>query len=172
MPQVTAARLAVLAAVACLTCSASAGAQSPAPPALTPNTITVTATGVVKPTPADAKSNESIAAAVEEAEAAATPRALADGLARATRLAQLAGMKLGSLLAIAEGGASSPFGLYGPFGQEGTFGPGRFCGTIRSSTLVRTKRGKRKRIVRTRHGCRIPREVSQTLTMTFAATAG
>jgi uncharacterized protein YggE len=171
MPHVTAVRLGVLAAAAFLTCSASAGAQSPAPPALTPNTITVTGTGEVKPTPADAKRNESIAAAVEEAKAAATPRALADGLARATRLAQLAGMKLGSLLAIAEG-ASAPFGFYGPYGQEGTFGPGRFCGTIRSSTLVKTKSGKRKRIVRTRRGCRVPREVSQTLTMTFAATAG
>jgi hypothetical protein len=115
-------------------------------------------------------SNESIAAAVEAAEAAASPRALADGVARAARLAQLSGMKLGSLLAIAEG-APSPFGFYGPYGQEGTFGPGRFCGTIRSSTLVKTKSGKRKRITHTRQGCRVPREVAQSLTMTFAATA-
>jgi len=163
-------RLAALAAsVTSMAFCASATAQSPAA-TTAPNTITVTGTGEVKPKPADPKSNDSIAKAVEEAAAAATPLAIADGRVRATTLAQLAGLTLGPLLAIAET-TNSPFGYFGPFGQQGTFGPGRFCGTIRSSRLVKTKSGKRKRVVRTRQGCRVPREIYASLTMTFASTA-
>jgi uncharacterized protein YggE len=149
-----------------LVCAAPAAAQAPAP-----NTITVTGTGSVKPSPQDRKSNASIAKAVEAAEAAATPLAIADGRARAANLASLAGMTLGPLIAISEG-VPSPFGFYGPvYGEQGTFGPGKFCGTVRTPIFRRTPNGGRK-LVRTRahRTCRIPPQVSESLGMTFATT--
>jgi hypothetical protein len=149
-----------------LACAAPAAAQAPAPP----NTITVTGTGVVTPAPQDRKSNASIAKAVEDAEAAATPLAIADGRARAADLARVAGMTLGPLVAISEG-AASPFGFYGPvYGQQGTFGPGKFCGTVRTPIFRRTPSGARKLVrTRARHTCRVPPQVTESLGMTFAA---
>jgi uncharacterized protein YggE len=167
MAHLSSARAAGAAVLLSLACAAPAAAQSPAPP----NTITVTGTGVVKPAPQDRKSNASIAKAVRDAEAAATPLAIADGRARAANLAGLAGMTLGQLIAITEG-ATSPFGFYGPvYGQQGTFGPGKFCGTVRVPIFRRTANGGRKLVrTRTRHTCRIPPQVTATLGMTFATT--
>ena len=159
-------RTAVVAALAALTCAAPAAAQQAGPQ---PETITVNATGTVTPEPSDRKSNASIKTAVEAAERAATPLAIADGQARAKRLAELSGMTLGPLMAIAEA-QPSPF-FYTPFGQSGTFGPGRFCGTVRRAIFVTTKRGTRKRVgFRTLRTCRIPPRITATLVMTFAAT--
>lgn len=169
MPDLRRTRAGLVVAFASLACAAPAGAQvTPAAPA--PHTITVTGTGTVKPTPADRNSNASIAAAVEAAENAATPLAIRDGQTRAQNLANLSGMTLGALLAIAEGQAF-PYGPFGPFGQSGTFGPNRFCGTIRRPIYVKTKQGKRKRVgFRTRRACRVPAHVSTSLTMTFRAS--
>ncbi len=170
MPHLSAGRGSLLAAAASVAFTASASAQgTSATPA--PNTITVTGTGQVRPSPANARSNRSIAEAVRRARTAATPLALQDGRARAARLAQLSGLTLGPLLAIAEA-SPSPFGPFGPFGQEGTFGPGRFCGTIRTSRLVRTKAGQRRRVFRFRRACRVPLEVVERLTMTFGSSTG
>jgi hypothetical protein len=91
----------------------------------------VTGTGAVTPKPANRTSNASIAAAVEKAEQAATPLAIGDGQVRAKRLADLSGMTLGPLLAIAETQAV-PYGIIVPFGGIGPFGPARFCGTVRT----------------------------------------
>lgn len=160
---------ALVVATTALAGAAPASAQSPA---LEPNTITVTGTGTVRPAPADRNSNASIVAAVEQAERAALPLALDDGRARAARLAQLAGMTLGPLLAIAEP-AAAPYGPFGPFavGPIGTFGPDRFCGTIRTPVYRRTKSGRRKRVgVRSRRVCRVPRQIAASVTMTFRAT--
>lgn len=163
-------RAGLAAAIASLACAAPAAAQQVTPGTPAPNTITVTGTGEAKPTPANRNSNASIAAAVEAAEKAATPLAVSDGQARAKKLAELTGMTLGALLAIAEA-SPSPYGVFGPFGRPGTFGPGRFCGTVRTPIFVRTKRGTRKRVgFRTRRVCRVPPEVSASLTMTFGAT--
>ena len=165
MSHIRSARAAGAAVLATLVCAAPAAAQAPAPP----NTITVTGSGSVKPSPQDRKSNASIATPGEDAGAAATPLAIADGRARAERLAGLAGLTLGPLIAISVG-APSPFGFYGPvYGQQGTFGPGKFCGTVRVPIFRRTPNGARKLVrTRTRHTCRIPPQVTESLGMTFA----
>lgn len=171
MPRCISARSTLGGLLAALACAAPASAQAPASPSLQPNTITVTGSATVKPKPENRNSSTSIAAAVEAAEQAAVPLALTDGRTRATELARLSGMSLGSLLAVAEA-LSSPYGYIGPFGQEGTFGPGRYCGTIRRAVFVRTKSGKRKRVFRARRTCRVPSRVTASFTMTFAATPG
>lgn len=172
MPRCISARSTLGVLLATLACAAPASAQTPASPSLQPNTITVTGSATVKPKPENRKSSTSIAAAVEAAEQAAVPLALTDGRTRATELARLAGMTLGSLLAIADAPAS-PYGYFGPFGQEGTFGPGRYCGTVRTPVFRTTKSGRRKVVrFRKRHTCRVPTRVSASFTMTFAATPG
>lgn len=161
-------------AVASLACAGPAAGQAPAPPPpLPPTTVTVTGTGTVKPTPADRKNNASIAKAVAEAKTAAAPLAIADGRARATSVAALNGLRLGTLLAITEGPTGgTPFFFVGAYGgQDGTFGPGRFCGTIRRVVFRTDSAGKRKR-VRTRpiRTCRVPTRVSVSYGMTFSTT--
>jgi uncharacterized protein YggE len=165
----TRAALAITATV--LTCAAPAAAQTATQPSLAPDTLTVTGTAAVKPTPVNRNSNASIIAAIEKAEDAVTPRALADGRDRAAKLAGLSGMTLGALLAVAET-SPSPYGpFFGPFSQSGSFGPGDYCGTVRRPVYRRTKQGTRKRVGwRSRRVCRIPAQVSTSLTMTFAAT--
>ncbi|HEV2777566.1 MAG TPA: hypothetical protein VGV90_18395 [Solirubrobacteraceae bacterium] len=160
--------VAVSLACAC-TAPAVAQAQVPAPPP--PTTISVTGTGTVKPTPLNRRSNASIAKAVRDAKAAATPLALADGRARAAILAAQTGLGLGALLGITEGSASA-FPFFGPsYGQEGTFGPGRFCGTIRVPIFRRTANGGRRVVrFRSRHGCRVPAQVVTSLGMSFSTT--
>jgi len=171
MSRIRTARAAGAVVIASLACATPAAAQAPpAPPPLT--TVTVSGSGIVKPTPLNRKSNASIAKAVRDAKAAATPLAIADGRARAANLATQTGMVLGQLIAVTEGG-SAPFGFFGPFyGQEGTFGPGKFCGTVRTPIYRKAADGKRKRVgFRTRHTCRVPPQVSASLGMTFATTA-
>ena len=169
MPVPVRTRVGLVVALASLVCVASASAQQAAPSGLQPNTITVTGTGTVTPKPANRTSNASIAAAVERAETAATPLAIGDGQGRAKRLADLSGMTLGPLLAIAETQAV-PYGIILPFGGIGTVGPGRFCGTARTPLFATTKQGKRKRVgFRARRVCRVPPQVSTSLTMTFGA---
>lgn len=169
MPRIRRTRATAAVVIASLACAAPAVAQAPAP---APHTsIAVNATGTVKPTPVNRRSNASIAKAVRDAKAAATPLAIADGRARAANLAALSGMVLGQLLTIVEGGAS-PTGFFGPYyGQEGTFGPGRFCGTLRRPITRRTSDGKRRRVgVRAVHTCRVPAQVTTNLAMTFATS--
>jgi uncharacterized protein YggE len=169
MPRLSRTRAALTVATASLACAAPAAAQTPAQPAAAPNTITVNGTGAAKPTPAVRNSNASIVAAVERAQNAATPLALVDGRARAAKLAQLSGLALGPLLAIAET-SPSPYGVFGPFGQIGSFGPGEYCGTVRRPIYRRTKQGRRRRVgIRTRRVCRVPPQVSANLAMTFGA---
>ena len=163
-------RAAIAVVAVTLACApAAADAQVPAPPP--PPTITVTGTGTVKPTPLNRQSNASIARAVRDAKAAATPLAFADGRERAENLAAQTGLVLGALLGITEG-ATSGFAFFGPsYGQEGTFGPGRFCGTIRMPILRRTANGGRRVVrFRSRHGCRVPAQVVTSLGMSFSTT--
>ena len=166
------ARAAGAVVIASLACAVPAAAQTGAPAPSPPPTIGVTGTATVKPTPLNRKSSPSIAKAVRDARAAATPLALADGRARAANLAAQAGFVLGPLLEITESPAS-PFAFaIGPmYGQEGTFGPGKYCGTVRTPIFRRTPSGGRKLVrYRTRHTCRVPPRVGATLGMTFATT--
>ena len=129
-------------------------------------------TGQVVPTRVP-QSSASIAAAVEAARRAALPRAIGNGRGRAAALASVSGLTLGPLLAIAETASlSNVFPYPSPYGENGTFGPGRYCGTIRRSTYTRDAAGNRKRTgSRSVRSCRIPREVTKTVTMTFAASS-
>lgn len=162
MPSISSGRSILLAGGLALAFTASAAAQDAATPA-----ITVNGTAQVKPKPRDRNDEASIAKAVRRAHAAATPLAIADGNARAATLAGLAGVTLGPVLEIAQA-PPTPFPYFGLGGQDGTFGPGKYCGTIRSSRLTKTKGGKRRRVVTTRHGCRVPTAVTETLSMTFS----
>ena len=142
---------------------ASAVAQQPAPGR------TVGASGVASvkvKAPSDRTHEAPIRAAVEAAEDKALPRALVDARSKAADLAKLSGLTLGAIVSISDT-QSSP---YGPF-FYGTFGPDRFCGTIRTAIVKRSKDGKRHRVgTRTRHTCRVPPTVTSTLSVTFAAT--
>lgn len=160
---------AATATAAALALAVPAGAQQP----LSPGTLTVVGTGQVVPTPRDRNSNTSIAAAVERARSAALPRAIVNGRVRAVALASVSGLTLGPLLAIAEAASlSNVFPYASPYGENGTFGPGRYCGTIRRVIYKRDAAGKRKRAgFRSVRSCRIPREVSMSVTLTFAASA-
>jgi uncharacterized protein YggE len=156
----------VLAALAVLVPSGGALAQEPAP---TPS-VTAAGTASVEPTPHDANSEASIRKAVEVAEDKALPRALAEARVHAARLAQLAGLTLGAIIAI-DDSPQSPFGFYGPFGAYGTFGPDRYCGTVHTPRFRRDAAGHRHRVgTRTRRVCRVPRTVTSTVKVTFAAT--
>ncbi|MEA2142231.1 MAG: uncharacterized protein QOI64_661 [Solirubrobacteraceae bacterium] len=157
--------------IASAACAAPAAAQTPGPPApQPPPTVTVTGSGTVKPSPLNRRSEASIAKSVRDAKATATPLAIADGRTRAANLAAQAGLVIGPLLGISEGGSGAPPFFFSPFGQEGTFGPGKFCGTVRTPIYRKTADGKRKRVgVRTRHACRVPTQVTASLAMTFAS---
>lgn len=157
-------RLVASVAVSVLSAS-SAQAQTPAPER------TVAAQGVASVkvvAPKDRKHEAPIRAAVEAAEAKALPRAMAAAREKATELARLSGLTLGSIISISDA-QTSP---YGPFGFYGTFGPDRFCGTVRTAVFRTDKTtGKRKRVgFRTRHTCRVPSTVTSSLTVTFSAT--
>lgn len=159
VPSAIAALIALLGAAAM---AAPAGAQQPEP-----NTLTVIGYGQARVTPKDRNSNESIKAAVEEAEGRALPSAIAEGRERAAALATAAGLQLGELMAVAEL-ADQPF--YGPFGPvQGAFGPGRYCGNIPRFVRRRDAQGRLRRVRRgSRRICRFPEAVPARLAMTFA----
>jgi Protein of unknown function (DUF541) len=147
----------------------AADAQAPAAPAKSVTTIGVGA-GSVKPK--DRKSNASIKEAVEAADAAARPKAIAEARERATELAQAAGLTLGGITSVSEASQVPYYGPFGvPYALQGTFGPGKFCGTIRTSRRVRDSNGNFRRVPGKRHRvCRFPSTINVSLTVTFAAT--
>lgn len=161
---------AALALAATLLVAPAAGAQAPAPT----RTVTANATGRVTVDRNVAQNSKAIAAAVEAARNKAIPPAIAKAREDAQRLAAAAGLTLGPLVSVSEPQPSPFFG--GPagaaYGAEGTFGPGKFCGRIRTPIRRRNARG---RLVftgrfRSCFGCRVPGEVTQTVTATFAAS--
>jgi hypothetical protein len=144
-------------------------AEAQAPPAKSVTTIGI---GTASVKPADRKSNASIKEAVDAADDAARPKAIASAKERATELAQASGLTLGGITSVSE---ASQFPYYGPFGPpyalQGTFGPGKFCGTTRSSHLKRDKNGNVHRVLGKRHRvCRFPSTINVQLTVTFAAS--
>ena len=144
-------------------------AEAQAPPVKSVTTIGI---GTASVTPKDRKSNASIKEAVDAADGAARPKAIASARERATELAQAAGLTLGGITSVSE---ASQFPYYGPFGPpyalQGTFGPGKFCGTIRTSHLKRDSNGRVHRVLGKRHRvCRFPSTINVSLTVTFAAS--
>jgi Protein of unknown function (DUF541) len=144
-------------------------AEAQAPPAKSVTTIGI---GTASVKPKDRKSNTSIKEAVEAADTAARPKAIASARERATELAQAAGLTLGGITSVSE---ASSFPYYGPFGApyalQGTFGPGKYCGTVRSSHLKRDSKGNVRRVLGKRHRvCRFPSTINVSLTVTFAAS--
>ena len=148
----------------------AAEAQAPAPaPA---RTITAIAAGRATVNKDVAQNSKAIAAAVEAARNRAIPLAIASAREEAQRLAAAGGLTLGPLVSVSEPEPGPFFG--GPvgaaYGAEGTFGPGRFCGQIRTPIRRRDARGVLRNTgrVRSRFGCRVPGEVAQTVSATFA----
>lgn len=130
-------------------------------------TVTAIGTGIAQVKPADRHDNASIKRAVARATSRALPRAIADAKRDASALAAGYGLTLGDVISVAET-PSSPFGGFGYTEAEGPFGPGRYCGQIRRS-VIRRINGERRRVIRSRRVCSFPRQVSQSVTVTYAA---
>jgi uncharacterized protein YggE len=156
--------LASVLATAAALAPAAAQAQAPA------KSVTAIGTGTAKVTPNDRKSNASIKAAIDRADAAARPKAMAAARERGVELAQSAGLTLGAIVAVAET-PPSPFGPFNTYGLQGTFGPGKYCGVVRAFHIRRDSRGVIHRVAGRRHrACRFPSQDSVSLSVTFAAT--
>jgi hypothetical protein len=113
-----------------------------------------------------------IAAAVEAARNRAIPLAIANAREEARRIAAAGRMTLGAVVSVTAPPPSPFFG--GPIGAahgaEGTFGPGRYRGRIRTPITRRTADGRRVGTgrLRSHFGSRVPGEVAQTASATFA----
>jgi uncharacterized protein YggE len=154
--------LAALAAVAtvCL-CPALASAQG--------RTITAIGTGVVEVRPADRDSNASIVAAIERAEEAAVPRAIADSREYGELIARTLGVTLGAVQSVDQNLQTAPF--YPPGFTTGSFGPGQFCGRVSRFVRRRDASGRLRRVRRgSRRICRFPARVQVSLAVTYAVT--
>jgi len=146
----------------------AATAQAPAP--APGRTITATAAGRVTIPRDIARNSKAIGAAVEAAHDRAVRLAIANAREEAVRLAAAGGLTLGALVTVAEAQPSPFFGGSSVYGADGTFGPGKFCGQIRTPIRRRTASGRLQTVGSRAHfGCRIPPEVSQAVSATFAA---
>ena len=157
--------------VATLIAAPAARAQAPAPA----RTITATAAGrVTVDRDGLAQNSKAIGAAVDAARDRAIPLAIANAREEAQRIAAAGGLTLGPLVSVSEPQPSPFFGgpLGGAYGTEGTFGPGKFCGQIRTPIRRRDAQGRLVSTgrVRSRFGCRVPSEVAQTVSATFAVS--
>ena len=162
--------LAAAALGATLLVAPAARAQAPAPT----RTITAVAAGRAPVNRDVAQNSKAIAAAVEAARDRAIPLAIATAREEAQRLAAAGGLTLGPLQSVAEPQPSPVLGgpSGGAYGTEGTFGPGKFCGRIRTAIRRRNAAGQLRPTgrFRSRFGCRVPAEVAQTVTATFAVS--
>ena len=148
--------------LAALSAAPSAVAQAPA----APETVTATATARVDVQRPTRLSDRTIAAAVERARRDLAPEALVLVRREAVALGYAAGVRVGRLISLQD----SPLGPFGPFDYQaqGTFGPGRFCGQV-ARVRVRTVNGQRRRVrVGSRRTCRVPPQVSRTVSATYA----
>jgi hypothetical protein len=170
MPARRSVPLAAAVLAAALLVAPAAHAQAPAPA----RTITAIATGRATVDKSVAQNSKAIAAAVEAARNRAIPLAITNAREEAQRLAAAGGLTLGPLQSVAEPQPSPFFGGPGggPYGTEGTFGPGKFCGKIRTPIRRRTAAGQLRFTgrFRSRFGCRVPSEVAQTVSATFAVS--
>jgi hypothetical protein len=118
-----------------------------------------------------ARNSKAIGEAVEAARAEALTAAIAAAREEGARVAGAGGLALGELWSVAEIGPT-PFGPFGSYGSDGTFGPGKYCGTVRNPIFRRLPSGRRvlEGRGRPRFTCRFPADVTQTISVTFAAT--
>lgn len=135
---------------------AGGGAPPPTAPDPAPRTVVAHGDGIAEVVRPRVHADGTIQRAVGAARQAAIPKAVEAARAEAQVLARSAGLKLGE--PIAAGRAVAPPGYWEP--DQGHFGPGRWCGRI----VTRRRDGVR----RSRHGCKIPREQTTRVTVTFA----
>lgn len=149
--------------------AAVANAQEPAP--APQRTLVAAGVGTIKVTPKDAKSNDSIKAAIADATAKALPAAIQDARTQAGQLAAAAGVTLGPLVSVSNEAQPSFGGVYyGPiYPATGSFGPGQYCGTVRTRSVHVDKNGKRHYGKPKAHRvCRVPPVVQRAVALTFA----
>lgn len=158
-------RVVVVSAVVLAALAAAVPASAADPPA---RTVTAVASASVKVKKDVAQTDAAIGAAVEAARAKVGPAAVANATEEAQRLAAAGKLTLGPLISIAES-PPFPFGPYAPYGVDGTFGPGKFCGTIRTPIFHKGKNGRRvfTHKFRSHPGCRVPPQVTATISATF-----
>jgi hypothetical protein len=128
--------------------------------------VTATGTAAVKVVPKDRNSDASIAAAVEAAQVASIPGAMAQAREYALRYAQAAGLTLGAVVSVSDAQNGGYGG--GPFG--GPFGPNQFCGIV-PQPIFKVVKHRRKQVgTKQVRRCFVPRFASATLTVTYSAT--
>jgi hypothetical protein len=155
--------LAILAAMA-------AACLFPALASAQERTVTALGTGVVDVRPGDRDSNASIEAAIERAEQAAVPRALADSREYAELIAQNLGVTLGAVQSVDQNVQNGPI-FYPPGLTTGSFGPGQFCGRVSRFVRRRDSNGRLRRVRRgSRRLCRFPSRVQVSLAVTYVVS--
>ncbi len=134
----------------------------------TGSSVTATGTASVRVTPKDRHSNASIKAAVEAAQNAGIPLAIADAKEYAAKYAAAARLTLGPIVAVSDEVSN---GYFGPGQFIGPFGPEQYCGTIRQPVFKLLKNHRRK-LVRFKkvHRCFVPFQEITTLAVTYSAT--
>lgn len=135
--------------VAALLAPASASAQLGTPV----EGISVTGVGRVQVREPARQTEASVQRAVDVAQRAALPRALADASRKATELSRLSGVPLGGIFSVVE----TNFG-----GDFGSFGPDGYC----RETPARPARGSRP-AQRARTTCRVPETATTTVFVTY-----
>jgi hypothetical protein len=123
------------------------GGPPPANRGYPPPGVTVIGFATVPVAASNKNTEVEIRRAVERADERARPRAFNDARGRAEELAAIAGMRVGAVWAVSQD-PNVPYPGSGV--NQGTFGGNSFCGMMRG-----------------RHGCRAPREVTVYLTVTF-----
>jgi hypothetical protein len=145
---------------ATLTIVYAVGSSGPAGP----KTVAAAGIGVVKVRPRDRHSEASIEAAVAAAQKAGIPLAISNAGEYAGKYASAAGLVLGSVSSVSDGGGGYGFGFVGPFG------PNRYCGKI-ASPIVRIRHGHRRVVGFKRvHRCFVPPVEVTSLSVTYTAT--
>jgi hypothetical protein len=134
-------------------------------------TVTAVGSSLNPVTPSDRTDNAAILAAIAAAKNAGIGPAMAAARTRAEQLAQAAGLTLGAVQGIEEGGGAGTFFFGGGPSELGTFGPGEFCGTV-PRYVIRRGPGRRVRRVRrgTRRVCRFPNVIETRLAVTYAVS--
>lgn len=115
--------------------------------------ITVSGVGRVEVREPARQTEASVQRAVNVAQRAALPLALADARRKATELSQLSEVPLGAIFSVVEGGFGGGYEYFGPDG---------YCREI----PARPARGRRK-AQRARNQCRVPEVASTNVLVTF-----
>ena len=132
-------------------------------------TVAAIGTGQIAITPTNRHSEAAILAAVNKAQARTIPAALEDARATALKIADAAGLTLGTVLSV-EQQPPSPF-IFTPFSTGRVVGPfnGKFCHTVKRPIFKRVN-GKRKVVRRVRERqCFVPPFATASLQVTFRA---